>query len=80
MGTKIAAGRRDTKPSNRIARTRKELTTCSLVVKHELRIDCGRILVAASTCSAEVEAIRAVWTGRIHGYAKAAMPVTSAQV
>ena len=35
---------------------------------------------APSTCAAEVEAIRAAWAGRPDGYAKAATPVTSAQV
>src|SRR4051812_9263392 len=35
---------------------------------------------APSTCAAEVEAIRAAWAGRHDGYAKAAMPVPSAQV
>ena len=35
---------------------------------------------APSTCAAVVEAIRVAWAGRPDGYAKAAMPVTSAQV
>ena len=35
---------------------------------------------APSTCAAAVEAIRAAWAGRPDGYAKAATPVTSAQV
>jgi hypothetical protein len=35
---------------------------------------------APSSCAAEVEAMRAVWAGRLDGYAKAATPVTSAQV
>jgi len=33
-----------------------------------------------STCVAEVEAIRAAWTGAFYGYAKAAAPVISDQV
>ena len=36
--------------------------------------------LAPSTCAAVVEAIRAAWAGRPDGYAKAAMPVTSAQI
>ena len=39
-------------------------------------IDAG----APSTCAAEVEAIRAAWAEHPDGYAKAATPVTSAQV
>ena len=35
---------------------------------------------APSTCSAVVEGVRAAWAGRLDGYAKAATPVTSAQV
>src|SRR3954468_20494161 len=35
---------------------------------------------APSTCAAAVEAIRAAWAGCPDGYAKAATPVTSAQV
>ena len=35
---------------------------------------------APSSCAAEVEAMRAVWAERLDGYAKAATPVTSAQV
>src|SRR3954465_3572356 len=35
---------------------------------------------ASSTCSAVVEGVRAAWAGRLNGYAKAATPVTSAQV
>ena len=38
------------------------------------------IEMAPSSCAAEVEAMRAVWAGRLDGYAKAATPVTSAQV
>ena len=36
--------------------------------------------MAPSTCAAVVEAIRVAWAGRPDGYAKAATPVTSAQV
>src|SRR3954451_16795017 len=35
---------------------------------------------APSICAAEVEAIRTAWAGCPDGYAKAATPVTSAQV
>ena len=40
----------------------------------------GTVQWAPSTCAAEVEAIRAAWAERIDSYAKAAAPVTSAQV
>ena len=43
----------------------------------QLAIACVK---APSSCAAEVEAMRAVWAGRLDGYAKAATPVTSAQV
>ena len=44
---------------------------------HTIRTYSGR---HRSTCAAMVEVICAAWTGRPDGYAKAATPVTSAQV
>ena len=64
-----------------VSRGRRIAANTPVLSGPRLRSEAGRVSKPApSTCAAEVEAIRAAWAGRHDGYAKAATPVTSAQV